>query len=126
MLFRSQKDVYVSPLSYVPHFYHGKQSYDENRQLEQSSYRLCYIVKDEMVLLKSFYKNPFLKPLVSKNFGPYVPGFHFVDFNNLEELESLFQKIPNFIHQKNGIMSYKIRLLLMKESNGKYIKKICH
>ena len=33
---------------------------------EQSSYRLCYIVKDEMVLLKSFYKKPLLKPLVSK------------------------------------------------------------
>ena len=63
---KKQKDVYVSPLSYVPHFYHGKQSYDENRQLEQSSYRLCYIVKDEMVLLKSFYKKPLLKPLVSK------------------------------------------------------------
>lgn len=29
---KKQKDVYVSPLSYVPHFYHGKQSYDENRQ----------------------------------------------------------------------------------------------
>lgn len=34
-------------------------------------------------------------PSCYTNFGPYVPGFHFVDFNNLEELESLFQKHPH-------------------------------
>ena len=34
-------------------------------------------------------------PSCYTNFGPYVPGFHFVDFNNLGELESLFQKHPH-------------------------------
>lgn len=34
-------------------------------------------------------------PICYTNFGPYVPGFHFVDFDNLEDLEQLLKKRPN-------------------------------
>jgi len=31
------------------------------------------------------------------NFGPFVPGFHFVDFNNLLELEEVLKTHPNIV-----------------------------
>jgi ornithine--oxo-acid transaminase len=34
-------------------------------------------------------------PLCYKNFGPYLPGFKFVDYNDTGELEYLFQNNPN-------------------------------
>ena len=34
-------------------------------------------------------------PSCYTNFGPYVPGFHFVDFNNTGELELLLRRYPN-------------------------------
>ena len=30
-----------------------------------------------------------------QNFGPFTPGFRFVDYNNIEQLESLFMNHPN-------------------------------
>ena len=34
-------------------------------------------------------------PLCYNNFGPYLPGFKFVDYNDTGELEYLFQNNPN-------------------------------
>ena len=34
-------------------------------------------------------------PSCYENFGPYVPGFRFVDFNNLQQLEKKLKKHPN-------------------------------
>lgn len=34
-------------------------------------------------------------PSCYTNFGPYVPGFHFVDFDDIDGLEKLFNKYPN-------------------------------
>lgn len=36
-------------------------------------------------------------PSCFTNFGPFVPGFHFVDFNNLHELEYVLKTRPNVV-----------------------------
>ena len=36
-------------------------------------------------------------PSCFTNFGPFVPGFHFVDFNNLQELEYVLKTRPNVV-----------------------------
>jgi ornithine--oxo-acid transaminase len=36
-------------------------------------------------------------PSCFTNFGPFVPGFHFVDFNNLQELEYVLKTRPNIV-----------------------------
>jgi ornithine--oxo-acid transaminase len=36
-------------------------------------------------------------PSCFTNFGPFVPGFHFVDFNNLQELEDILKTRPNIV-----------------------------
>lgn len=34
-------------------------------------------------------------PLCYRNFGPFVPGFHFTEYNNTQQLEQLLQVYPN-------------------------------
>jgi ornithine--oxo-acid transaminase len=36
-------------------------------------------------------------PTCYTNFGPFVPGFHFVEYNNLDALENLFKINPNIV-----------------------------
>lgn len=36
-------------------------------------------------------------PTCYTNFGPFVPGFHFVEYNNLDALENLLKKNPNIV-----------------------------
>ena len=72
---------------------------------EQSSYKLCYIVKDEMVLLKSFYKKPLLKPLVSK--------ITYIAFSNNKNSKKNWKEIFLSYFQKLCCFAYIIIVIII-------------
>ena len=59
------------------------------------------------------------------NFGPFLPGFHFVDYNNLEHLEYLFQKKKNIVAFMVEPIQGEAGIIIPNENYLRSVKYLC-
>ena len=59
------------------------------------------------------------------DFGPFVPGFHFVDFNNLSQLESKLKENPNIVCFMVEPIQGEAGIKIPKNNYLKKAKKLC-
>ena len=64
-------------------------------------------------------------PKCYNNFGPFLPGFHFVDYNNLEHLEYLFQKKKNIVAFMVEPIQGEAGIIIPNENYLRSVKYLC-
>lgn len=64
-------------------------------------------------------------PLCYKNFGPFTPGFHIVDYNDINQLEKIFKYNPNIAGFMTEPIQGEAGIIVPDKDYLKKVKKLC-
>uniref|UniRef100_A0A7S3IYC8 Ornithine aminotransferase n=1 Tax=Strombidium inclinatum TaxID=197538 RepID=A0A7S3IYC8_9SPIT len=60
------------------------------------------------------------------NFGPFTPGFHLVDYNNLEQVEAVMKKDPNLVAMMLEPIQGEAGVVIPDEGYLRGIRQLCN